>query len=567
MKSMKISFYKKAASFLRKFEGTLGLFSVVPNKLKIYLLISILLGLVLPFFDYLFAGILQHSLYVLKVLDVPTKILENYLGIDFNLTILALLAIGLSRAALAGYRQMLGALSLSVFVTEFRKKILEKYIIDSDYDSGAATSTFSDIVPQVGNSIYHFSLMLSSLVSLVVILGVSLSISTNATLFIIFIVFIFSFLMKYMSSKIQIVGKKIDKNSEQISSKFIEGIKNHFLIKLYGKTLEYVDETDRLLDIYQSNYVTYSYYSLLGTALPIASATIVAVLVLSLSQLSIITLPPNKFLILIYMLMRAAQTLGELSNSFTIASLSLPMLDRLRILNVNHFSPKNLQYKTNAGRLLSIDKIRLSNLSYNLQRDGRLIINDLDEEINKGDIVVIKGESGAGKSTLISLISGLLKPTSGSIIFNDQYLADDININIREKIGYVGVDPFFINASVRDNLLYLTSSPENISDESIWETLQSCNLSDFVKTLTERLDYVITDTVKFSAGQKQRFLLARALLRSPDILLLDEATSNLDTKNELEIFQNLKVHLKNKITIIVTHRNTLDSLATKLIEL
>lgn len=168
-----------------------------------------------------------------------------------------------------------------------------------------------------------------------------------------------------------------------------------------------------------------------------------------------------------------------------------------------------------------------------------------------GTTTAFVGVSGSGKSTLVDLLMGLLKPNAGDILVDGKPLSDNLR-PWRNSIGYVPQDPFLLNASIRENLLWACP---NASEEGIWEALRLAAVDSFVRSLPDGLDTVVGDRgVRLSGGERQRIVLARALLRKPSVLILDEATSSLDSENESRIQQAID-SLQGKMTIVViAHR-------------
>ena len=161
------------------------------------------------------------------------------------------------------------------------------------------------------------------------------------------------------------------------------------------------------------------------------------------------------------------------------------------------------------------------------------------------------GVSGSGKSTLVDLLTGLLTPVKGDILVDGDSLSEHVR-PWRNSIGYVPQDPFLLNASIKNNLLWVCP---NALEKEIWEALRLAAIDTFVMNLPKGLDTVIGDRgVRISGGERQRLVLARALLRKPSVLILDEATSSLDSENEKRIQKAIE-NLQGKLTIVViAHR-------------
>jgi molybdate transport system ATP-binding protein len=191
--------------------------------------------------------------------------------------------------------------------------------------------------------------------------------------------------------------------------------------------------------------------------------------------------------------------------------------------------------------------IRL-NLNKTLESTGGKMVLDLDLTIEKGQFVTLFGESGAGKTSTLRMLSGLLKPDTGTItVGNSTWFDSSRGIDLKpqqRKVGYVFQDyALFPNMTVRQNLEYALIKNQ---DRTIIE-----ELLDFAEL--GQLQHRKPETL--SGGQKQRVALARALVQRPEILILDEPLSALDLKMRLKLQEYiLQVHKKYKLTtILVSH--------------
>ena len=194
------------------------------------------------------------------------------------------------------------------------------------------------------------------------------------------------------------------------------------------------------------------------------------------------------------------------------------------------------------------NSIELKNISFKYL-EGKELLTDINLKINKGEAIGILGKSGSGKSTLLNILSGLLRPTKGNVIVDN----NNINNNFaswRKKIGYISQDFFLMDSSIAENIAFGISNKE-IDFKKIEKCIEMAELNDFILEQESGYNSIIGEKgSKISGGQKQRISIARALYNSPDILLLDEATSSLDLKTEDKILNTLK-NLKEQFTIIM----------------
>ncbi len=178
-------------------------------------------------------------------------------------------------------------------------------------------------------------------------------------------------------------------------------------------------------------------------------------------------------------------------------------------------------------------------------------------EFKQGSQALILGQSGCGKTTLLHLLSGLLKPTSGSVLIGgtnlSQLSGSKLDYFRGQEIGIVFQTPHFIDAlSVKENLFLaqtLAGNKKNL--EQIGQVLEDLGI----------LDKLNSNTKELSQGQKQRVSIARALINSPKLILADEPTSALDDENCTSVVNLLKTQAKkqNATLLIVTHDNRLSN--------
>ncbi|MEL6821795.1 MAG: ATP-binding cassette domain-containing protein, partial [Calditrichota bacterium] len=176
----------------------------------------------------------------------------------------------------------------------------------------------------------------------------------------------------------------------------------------------------------------------------------------------------------------------------------------------------------------------------------------LNLHIPAGETVALIGKNGAGKSTLVRLLLNFIQPQNGNI------QVDGMDINsfpdrqeYRRLFGIVNQNDFLFNISIRDNILFGLNG--YYPDQDIYDVLRAVNLYDDINQLEKKLDTIFQNEI-FSGGQRQRLLIARALIRDPRIVILDEPTSALDFENEIEVMNALEKLVQGRTTIIIAHR-------------
>lgn len=183
--------------------------------------------------------------------------------------------------------------------------------------------------------------------------------------------------------------------------------------------------------------------------------------------------------------------------------------------------------------------------------------------IAAGEKVVIIGRIGSGKTTLQKLLLGLYQPTSGAVAIDGVDVRQLDPADLRRNIGYVSQDTTLFYGSLRENIAI---GAPYADDATIVAAAETAGLSEFVNRHPNGFDMLISERGdSLSGGQRQGVAIARALLMDPPILLLDEPTSSMDFSAEQLFKQQLKTVAAHKTTIIVTHRNSLLELATRVI--
>ena len=194
--------------------------------------------------------------------------------------------------------------------------------------------------------------------------------------------------------------------------------------------------------------------------------------------------------------------------------------------------------------------------------DSRPVLDGLSLEIPKGKITALVGPSGVGKTTVVDLILGLYRPESGQVLVDGIDLKELDLKSYRSRIAYISQEPILFHDTIRNNLTL--GLEKKVSDEELRRVCELVGAWDFIKQRREGLDSLIGSCgVQLSGGQRQRLVLARALLREPELLILDEATSALDHESEENIKKMLgRLKASGRVTIIIiAHRLTTVQLA------
>ena len=197
------------------------------------------------------------------------------------------------------------------------------------------------------------------------------------------------------------------------------------------------------------------------------------------------------------------------------------------------------------------DKIKFDDVSFSYNENK--VLQNINCEISKGDVVGIVGKTGAGKSTFVDLLMGLLEPTAGNISIDGKNMNPNLFKEFRLSVSSVPQDYFLLDRSIEENIIFGRNA--NINYDFLNRIVDFVMLRDFVDSLRYGLKtFVGEDGVRLSGGQKQRVAIARAIYKKHSFLLLDEATSAVDLETESKIIKNILNSNPNLTIVMIAHR-------------
>ena len=215
------------------------------------------------------------------------------------------------------------------------------------------------------------------------------------------------------------------------------------------------------------------------------------------------------------------------------------------------------------GDVLKTESIKFDNVSFKYDDDA-VILKDLSLEIEPKKTIAIVGPSGSGKSTLFSLLERFYNEYEGSISIGNTDINESDLKDWRKKISDVQQISSTTEDSILNNLTYGNDNP--VPPELIEASLKKAGIYDYVNSLPEKLNTIVQEKgSNFSSGQLQRLMIARALIKQPDILLLDEITASLDSENELLVKTTLDSIKNEKTIVIIAHRLSTVTSADKIV--
>ena len=195
-------------------------------------------------------------------------------------------------------------------------------------------------------------------------------------------------------------------------------------------------------------------------------------------------------------------------------------------------------------------EVEFSHINFGYDPD-RQIIKDFSIKIKPGQKVAIVGQTGAGKTTMVNLLMRFYEVNSGNIYIDDINTIVLTRQNIHELFGMVLQDTWLFDGTLRQNLVF---NKTDVTEKQICDACKATGLEHFIKTLPQGLDTNLDNTLTVSAGQKQLFTIARAMIQNSPMLILDEATSSVDTRTEILIQQAMDKLTQGRTSFVIAHR-------------
>ena len=222
-----------------------------------------------------------------------------------------------------------------------------------------------------------------------------------------------------------------------------------------------------------------------------------------------------------------------------------------RILPIIDYENKILANDSKPILELNNADIKFNNVNYSYD-ENKIILKNINIEIEGGKINAFVGLSGAGKSTLLNLIPRIYDKSSGDITIDNQSIYEVNLASLRNQISIVDQNTTLFDDTIFNNIIY---AKPDATQEEVFEASRLSMSEDFIKKLDKGFNTLVGENgIRLSGGERQRISIARAFLRKSKIILLDEPTSSLDSETEDKIQLALKKLTENKTTIVIAHR-------------
>jgi len=462
-----------------------------------------------------------------------------------------------------------------IFVSNIQSKIYKTYI-HNDYNFHINSNTailLRNITTECSrllNSLLQILILLTELIILLGIVILVLFINFSTSIIIGSFLFIFIFLYQLLlNKKILRFGEQRLKIAGQINKNVLQSLSSIKEIKILSKENFFIKIlNEKVIKVARINIIYKTLLNIPRSILELVALAGIIIMIYSLLNLGKNNIEIIEFIafyaVIAYRTIPGVSKLISASQNLKFDSPSISV-----ILEILQRDSLNNQKKIKLNNEINLRQksfnIELKDLSFSFD-NNKLILNNINLLIEKGDYIGILGPSGSGKSTLLNVIMGILKHSKGSLkVFDNKGVYSPFDY--QKLIGYVPQDIYLMDDTIEKNIAF-GEDVNQIDREKIHELINRLNLIEFIKSLPLGIKSNIGERgIKISGGQLQRISIARALYRDPEILILDEATSSLDEKNELKIVNSLQTIANKKTIIFVSHRENALRYCNKIISI
>ena len=388
--------------------------------------------------------------------------------------------------------------------------------------------------------------------------------SPELTFWFLVMVAILSFVIVVLSRLVNPLYSILRKKTDQLVQETRQQIQGMRVIRAFGQEKREIENFQVLNQVYTAIQMKTGHWSSLLTPLTylIVNGTLLVIIrngYLSiqggwLSQGALIALI-NYLLQILVELIKLAMLINSLNQSYISAK---------RIKEVFAEKPEDILAEIAQKETSSNQSLRVEHLSFTYPDAAQPSLRNLSFAMQQGQILGIIGGTGSGKSTLVQVLLGIYPADKGSIsLYRDGRSPRNLS-EWRSWMAYVSQKVELFKGSIRSNLTL--GMEETVSDQELWQALEIAQAKDFVSDKEGQLDAEVQAGGRnFSGGQKQRLLIARAVLRRAPFLVLDDATSALDTITESNLLKAVQDNLPNTSLILISQRTSTLKIADQIL--
>ena len=449
-----------------------------------------------------------------------------------------------------------------VGVAEEVKKILQFEMLssfikaDTQYidtrHSGKSISNLNFDVEQIKNLLSRaFLILFKDGLTLVGLLIVMFYQNWKLSIIAMIMIPLASIIAKKLGKRMGKVTTEAQVKSGELNKHLIELFKNHKLIKIFQREEYEEDRSEKFINaLKEKSKKIEIIFARPSSIMETLTGIVIAIIIFYSGKLIFNDeIGINNFFSFLAAMMLAYQPVRSL------ATLNLGVNQGIsagrRILPIIDYENKILANDSKPKLELNNADIKFNNVNYSYD-ENKIILKNINIEIEGGKMSAFVGLSGAGKSTLLNLIPRIYDKSSGDITIDNQSIYEINLASLRNQISIVDQNTTLFDDTIFNNIIY---AKPNATQEEVFEASRLSMSEDFIRKLDKGFNTLVGENgIRLSGGEKQRISIARAFLRKSKIILLDEPTSSLDSETEDKIKLALKKLTENKTTIVIAHR-------------
>lgn len=394
-------------------------------------------------------------------------------------------------------------------------------------------------------------------VLVVLVVANMLSVSVTLTIYVLIPLPILSFTIFYVSKRINIQSEKVQKQLSALSTFVQEAFSGIRVLKAYVAEDRWQDRFGVETESYKQesmNLVKINAVFFPTMILLIGSSTLLTIYLGGQEVFAgrISTGNIAEFVIYINQLTWPVAAIGWVTSIVQRAAAS-----QQRINEFLHEKPDLIQSESDSGVEFK-GAIEFEDVSMVYPDSGIKALNKVSFKLEQGKSLAILGKTGSGKSTIAALLTRTYDPTEGVVKVGSTSLADHSLSQVRERTGYVPQDVFLFSDTISNNISFgLTEEELNVPgiEDRVKRAADQADILQNILDFPNGLDtYVGERGITLSGGQKQRISIARAIIKDPRIMIFDDCLSAVDTETEEKILGHLRKLMKDRTTIIISHR-------------
>lgn len=403
-------------------------------------------------------------------------------------------------------------------------------------DIGALQSIVSNIIPE----------FLRDLITVIGLLSVVIYQSPTLAFFALVVIPASLYPLSLFARKLKKLGKSSQEKGADLMSRLSEIFSNLELIKANNTQKKELDKfAIQNEDLAKISIKSSRIDALVNPIMELfGSVGIAAVIMIGGSEVIKGELEINSFFSFLTALFMAYTPIKKLSSAYAKLQVAVAASERTFYLLDLKSNIKDGQEK-----LLDIENISFKNVKFEYI-ENKPVLNGIDFNFKKGEILALVGPSGGGKSSIINLLMRFYDKKSGEILLNGKDITEYSLESLRLKIALVTQNIYLFNESIAENVAYSQEFDEN----KVINALKEANAYDFVENMGGIYSVIKEHGKNLSGGQKQRIAIARALYKKPDLLIFDEATSALDNESEKAITNSIQMLKDKHLILVIAHR-------------